>query len=264
MTGAPRAEPKEPLGGEPVGGLARERFPRGLEQPQGAYRSGADALWLADFVAFPPDTAKGGVFVDLGTGCGMAAFALLLRYEGEDAGGRRGAAPRGAGIEIDGELAEAARRNALSLGLDRRMRVFVGDVGDQGLVQGVRAAHGACDLALANPPWRLLGQGREPPSPRRGRALFGTPETLPAFAASACLLLRPGGRFAWVVGAARLADAIAALASAGLTPRRLRCIHAHAGAPAMLALIESVKKGQGGRRVATPPPLHVEAPLFVR
>lgn len=242
-------------------------FPAGLVRPEGAYRGGSDALWLADFARAGTGGRRAGRFVDLGAGCGTVSLAFLL------AGGE-GDAWTGCGLDIEPDLVAAARSNACRLGYAERFCAAVVDLCDPAAVdawrwggagdlsygsEGSGGAGGGCDLVLSNPPWRLEGRGRVPPSAARRRALFGTPETLPAFARAGASLLAPGGRFACIVGAERLADCCAALRSAGLTLRRLRCVHAHPGAPAMLALLEAARE-----RPAREGLLAVEAPLFVR
>ncbi len=194
----------------------------------------------------------------MGTGCGTVALACLLRE-------RAMSAWTGVGLDLDAELVAAATENAHRLGLDDRFRAGVADITRQEeLVLWRKQAHGKAgfDLALANPPWRLEDQGRLPPSPARRRALFGTRTTLPAFAAAAAFLLRPGGRYACIVGASRLADAFAALRTVSLTPRRLRCIHPKPGAPAILALLEAVR--EQGNVSAREGLLDVETPFLVR
>lgn len=229
-------------------------FPTGLARPEGAYKGGADALWLADFARAGVAGRRAGRFVDLGVGCGTAALAFLL------AGGE-GDAWTGSGLDSDPALVAAAQSNACRLGYAERFRAAVVDLRDPAAVETWRRgeAAGGYDLVLSNPPWRLEGRGRVPPSPARRRALFGTPETLPAFIRAAASLLAPGGRFACIVGAERLADCCAALWAAALTPRRLRCVHARPDAPAMLALLEAVRE-----RPAREGLLAVEAPLVVR
>lgn len=223
-------------------------------------------MWLADFARAGVADRRAGRFVDLGVGCGTAALAFLL------AGGA-GDAWTGSGLDVDPALVAAAESNARRLGYAERFRAAVVDLRDPAALDawrrgeagpdgqgGPRGGTGrGCDLVLSNPPWRLEGRGRVPPSPARRRALFGTPETLPAFSRAAASLLAPGGRFACIVGAERLADCCAALRTAALTPRRLRCVHAHHGAPAMLALLEAIRE-----RPAREGLLAVEAPLFVR
>lgn len=122
---------------------ARERFPRGLEQPEGSLRFGADALLLAAFAArhLPPQksgpdecgpdkhlkklragaTSTGLTLVaELGCGCGAALLGLaMLRPE-----------IRGLGLERENPLILAAKGNAARLGLSDRLRFIALDLED--------------------------------------------------------------------------------------------------------------------------------------
>lgn len=117
------------------------------------------------------------------------------------------------------------------------------------------ALWGSRDLVLANPPYRLPGTGRPAATARRNTALFETHGTLDAFTRTAARLLRTGGRFACVYGAARLPALFAALAEARLEPKRLRCVHSRLDSPASLVLVEAMHQAR--------PSLTVEAPLVL-
>ncbi|MEG6504097.1 tRNA1(Val) (adenine(37)-N6)-methyltransferase [Nitratidesulfovibrio sp. 1201_IL3209] len=255
---------------------ARARFPRGLVQPDGSFRFSVDALLLAAFAgealagtkkrmthagggnAAAPETTdmpgapghgKPVAFADLGAGCGVVGLALLLAH------------PRltGTGIDIDEELADAARRNAARLGLTERFRVLRADLAAPGDAASPEAPAfdalppaGSMDLVAANPPYRLPGSGRLSPSRQRTRALFETHGTLPAFAEAAARLLRAGGRSCWVYGPDRLPDLLLALRATGQEPKRLRCVHSRAHGPATLVLVEARRAGRPGLVVEPP------------
>lgn len=213
---------------------ARARFPRGLTQPPGAFRCSEDALLLARFTLRGVSGSGPWRFADLGTGCGVAALALLL--EASEA--------TGLGVEIDPELTAAANSNAARLGLAGRFAAHCADLADW------PPEPAAFDRVICNPPWRLEGAGKVPPSPARRRALFGTAETLPLFARAAARLLRPGGRAVAVVGAARLPDMLAAFSAANLAPCRLCCVHPRPDRAAVFALVEATAPGPSGRHPA--------------
>lgn len=249
---------------------ARTLFPRGLVQPEGSFRFSVDALLLAAFAGealtdgqghargggriAPAARAASGhgkplAFADLGTGCGVVGLALLLAH------------PRltGTGIDIDEELADAARRNAAMLGLTERFRVLRADLAAPLEVSAFDALPpaGSMDLVVANPPYRLPGSGRLSPSGQRTRALFETHGTLPAFAGAAARLLRTGGRSCWVYGPDRLPDLLLALRATGQEPRRLRCVHSRAHGPAARVLVEARRAGRPG--LVVEPPLVLNA-----
>ncbi len=206
---------------------ARACFPRGLAQPAGSFRFSADALLLACF----PEPGAVTRFVDLGTGCGVAALALLCRYP------RLAAAGEGVGVDVQPDLAEAARHNAARLGFADRLTVRVADL----LQDPPPIPAGSCDLALANPPYRQLGKGRLPVSLSRQIALFGQEGTLEAFCAAAAHALREEGRFALIFPTARLEELLRVLEGGGLSPVRIRPVRTKQSAPVRLVLVEAVK-----------------------
>ncbi|MDD6087733.1 MAG: hypothetical protein PUB69_00195 [Desulfovibrionaceae bacterium] len=219
-------------------------FPRGLEQPSGSYRSGSDAIILAEF-ALQSQAIRSGqrTFAELGCGCGMASLALLLRN----------AALQGWGLDCFSELTDAAARNAVKMGCSDRFAAVCGDVADTSLMQKMRRLRYAVDLVLCNPPWRLEKNGRLPLSPMRRQALFGNEETLLLFCRAGRILLRPQGAFCMICGAFRTADAFAALRNAGLTPVRLRAVQKSMDAPARWILLEA--RSGGGSMLCVEPPL---------
>uniref|UniRef100_B8DM60 Methyltransferase small n=1 Tax=Nitratidesulfovibrio vulgaris (strain DSM 19637 / Miyazaki F) TaxID=883 RepID=B8DM60_NITV9 len=234
-----------------------------------------------------PGEASGeasGAFADLGTGCGVVGLALLLAHPHLT----------GTGIDIDGELANTARQNGARLGLADRFRVLRADLAATGAgggkdgrnTSGMPEGHefskaanlpnsapdaaplmatpvfdalpraGSMDLVVANPPYRRHGSGRPSPNSQRTRALFESPETLPAFTRAAARLLRARGRSCWVYGPDRLPDLLLALRETGQEPARLRCVHARAHGPATLVLVEARRAGKPGLLVEPPLILH--------
>ena len=192
---------------------ARSLFPRGLEQPEGSLRFGADALLLAAFAArhLPPEKSGPGkcgaeklwpgaanssttLVAELGCGCGAALLGLAMLR------------PHicGLGLEREDSLVLAAKDNAARLGLLDQLRFVALDLADgaalsalcvpaqlsdimepgaasssrhkAGMEQHRGAVQPACnrlDAVLANPPYDRGGR----PSPRhmRERALRTTP-----------------------------------------------------------------------------------------
>ena len=257
---------------------ARAQFPRGLTQPEGSFRFSVDALLLAAFAGegltgregktrdvgeMAPDArampghGKPLAFADLGTGCGVVGLALLLAHSGLTSAGLTSMSLTGTGIEIDAQLADAARDNAARLGLAERFRVLRADIAapDTTAFDALPPA-GSMDLVVANPPYRRHGSGRPSPSSQRTRALFEAPGTLSAFAGTAARLLRARGRSCWVYGPDRLPDLLQELRAVGLEPKRMCCVHARADGPATLVLMEARRAGRPGLAVEPPLVLH--------
>ena len=145
---------------------ARDVFPAGLEQPEGSFRFSADALLLAKFTAGQalPENA---VLSELGTGCGVVSLAVLLEKPDW----------RSVGLEREAVLAEAAERNAASLGLSEAFLPLCGNVASrddlrrmrEALLDGEEASRNLSgpplfDCVMSNPPWRVEGDGRHLPT----------------------------------------------------------------------------------------------------
>ncbi|MBR3880627.1 MAG: methyltransferase [Mailhella sp.] len=226
---------------------ARTAFPSGLEQPEGSFRFSADALLLADIVTALP-LPEETVLAELGTGCGVVSLAVLLKNPGW----------RVVGLERETVLAGAAARNAAALGLDAAFMPLCGDVNSredlrhmrEALVSGAENLSGPpmFDAVMTNPPWRVEGDGRVPPSGLRRRAFFGTAETFHEFFSAADSLLKNGGLLIAVAGADRTADLLAALPKR-LHPEVLRFVFTKENAPAEFVLLTARKNGRGTLRV---------------
>jgi tRNA1(Val) A37 N6-methylase TrmN6 len=223
--------------------MSATNFPCGLVQPEGSFRFSADALLLAAFA--PGEDVRRAA--DLGTGCGVVAFGLALRFP----------ALACTGIDKESVLIATARANAQALGLGQRVAFAQGDLADKALL--ARLGHESCELVSANPPYRVSGTGRRISSGIRRKALEAPRNALADFTRAAGFLLRHHGRFACVLPPARLGDVFAALRSARLEPRRLRCVHPRSGAKAGLVLVEARKNARPDLAIETPLILHSSA-----
>lgn len=225
---------------------AREAFPAGLEQPEGSFRFSADALLLARFTA-EQDLPERAVLAELGTGCGVVSLAVLLEKQ----------AWKSVGLEREAVLAEAAARNAASLGLEENFTPLCGDVNSREDLRRMREVLASgenlsgppmFDAVMTNPPWRVEGDGRVPPSDLRRRALFGTAETFREFFSAAEALLKNNGLLTVVAGAERTADLLASLPKR-LHPETLRFVFTKENAPAEFVLLMARKNGKGALRI---------------
>jgi len=227
---------------------ALKAFPSGLEQPEGSFRFSSDALHLAELAAGLP-LPEEAVFADLGTGCGVAALAVLLKR----------ARWRAVGLDIMPELVGAAGRNALSLGLEGRFTVMQGDIVLRTALRAARSvllAEGVVpaaslplfDAVICNPPWRREGAGRMPSSILRRTALFGTELTFRNFFRAGDALLKNGGYLVCVSGADRTAELLAALPGR-MRPEYLRFVFTKKSGPAAFVLLQARKNGRGTLKV---------------
>lgn len=185
----------------------RAYFPRGLHQPEGAFRFSVDALLLAAFITRHclPLVLRPPAMLELGCGCGVVSFACLLADKGLTAHG----------VDIVPELTDAAKANAVNLGLEARFSANVADVTLPGAHEIF--APGAYAVVAANPPYRLLGKGRLPRSEIRKKALFADEKTLPGFVRTAARVLGLKGRFALIYPWDTRETLLTALAGAGFS-----------------------------------------------
>jgi tRNA1Val (adenine37-N6)-methyltransferase len=223
----------------------RELFPRGLFQPAGGFRFGADTLLLAAFAARNLPTTRPGATqagLELGVGCGAACLGLLLLRPERNL--------RLTGIDLGPDMVAAANQNAEALGLTEHFHAEQADAQDY---QGPAGGSGrGFHFALSNPPFRLPGTGRTAATAQKDRARFEGPGGLSAFVRCAARCLRPGGRFYLLHLAERLPELLRTLQDADLAPELLLPVQGAAEKPTRLVLLAARKGGRGGLTLAPP------------
>lgn len=203
--------------------VARAYFPRGLFQPKASFRFSMDALLLAAYATkLCPSWRR---MADLGCGCGPVALGALV-LAGDESG------REALGLDLQPELLDAAGKNAALLGFDKVFRAEQADFASY--EQGKRG--GSFDLVTANPPYRLPGEGRLPPSALRRTALFGDGDNLAAFVRAGGRLLAPDGLFCLIFPAGRFDELVACLAQEGLGLCTAMPVLAKAGGEPLLVL----------------------------
>jgi len=113
------------------------------------------------------------------------------------------------------------------------------------------------DLVVTNPPFRALRDGNVSPHPERAVAHHELTLTLDGWLAVAARAVRPGGRVAAILPAAREDELLGALPAHGLAPARLRRVHPFADRPASRILVEAALDPRGARREEPPLVVHV-------
>lgn len=221
--------PEETSLDEILGGRVKLRqFVRG-------HRVGADAVLLAA-AAGPPV----GNFVDVGTGVGAVALALLARWP--DA--------RGTGVEIESGQAALARENGALNGVSGRFQVIEVDALDGRARRAAGLADGEADLVVTNPPYLMPGATRASPDPRRARAhvLGGGDDPLSEWIIACLAMLRPGGRLQMIQRADTLAPILAAFGKR-LGAVTVRPVHPRADSEAIRVLVGGIKGSKAPLRV---------------
>lgn len=171
---------------------ARRRFPRGLEQPEGSLRFGADALLLAAFAArhLPPEKPGPGecradnrgsekprpgaanpgptLVAELGCGCGAALLGLaMLRPH-----------VCGLGLEREQPLVKAAEGNAARLGLSDQLRFIALDLADRKTLATLHAPVRVSDLFPTADAFFSPDNGDRERQPDAAQAQSALPDTL--------------------------------------------------------------------------------------
>ncbi len=202
--------------------------PYRLEQREGVFPLGTDALCLARFV----QPRRGDRVCDLG--CGPGALLLLLAAQAEPL--------FLTGVELTPEGADLTRINLAQNGLSGT--VIQGDLRD--LVNLPPA--GQMDLVVSNPPYYAPSQGKTAEG-LRGTARSQQTCTLAEVCRAAARLLRNGGRFALCWPAGDLTSLLETLRTSGLEPKRIQLVQHRPDKPPFLALAEGRRQGKPGLQV---------------
>ena len=203
-----------------------------LIQSRDGYRFSIDAVLLSEFVTIRPED----VVVDLGTGCGVIILILLLTRP----------AGHAFGLEIQEELADQARRNAVLNGFEDKMGIILGDIKNPPMAKGF------ADVVVCNPPYRKAESGRINPDQRRAIARHEILASIDDILRAARNLLRKKGRLAMIYPSVRLVDILLRMRRFDLEPKKVRINYPDLQSGARLALIEAVLGGKPGLEISPP------------
>ncbi len=208
-----------------------------LLQSKEGYRFSIDSLLLWGFLSPDPKSR----WIDLGSGCGILSIALA----------KINAVRKVLGVEIQRELVDLARRNALLNKVDDRVSFVEADVQDTSFLKSIAPADGVC----ANPPYYPALSGRINPDRQKAVARHEIRGSMLDFIRAGSRLLNRGGIFATIIPVQRLQEALQTFTSSNLNPSRMRFVYSYEGQPAALAILEALKDKKF--------PLSVEPPLLI-
>lgn len=198
---------------------------------------GMDAVLLTGFAK----VKQGEKVLDLGTGTGIIPILLEAKTEGKYF----------AGLEIQEESAEMARRSVTLNGLDEKINIVDGDIKEASKIFG-----GATfDVVTTNPPYMTEHHGLQNPEAPKAIARHELKCTLEDVLRESAKVLRPGGRFYMVHRPRRLNEIINLMTQYKIEPKRIRMVHPFADREANMILVEGLR---GGRAM-----MKVEPPLIV-
>ena len=208
-------------------------------QPRHGFRSGIEPVFLAAAIPARP----GSRILEAGSGAGATLLCLAARVAGIHC----------VGIERDSALVALACKNAAANGWPH-LHFHAADIATLPIGD-------AFDHACANPPYHDAG-GTPSPDASRRTAKHATEGTLIVWAAALARRLRSRGTLTFVLAAAALPAAIAALAAAGCTPTAMLPLWPKPGQPAKLLLLRGIKGGRASFRVLPGLVLHTSDGRF--
>ncbi|EEW24815.1 tRNA1(Val) (adenine(37)-N6)-methyltransferase [Rhodobacter ferrooxidans] len=203
-----------------------------LLQPRRGYRAASDPVLLAACVG----ASAGQSVLDLGCGAGTAVLCLGARVPGLAL----------AGLELQADYADLARRNAARNGL--ALEVVEGDLAQ---MPGVLLRD--FDHVIANPPYYPT-TGSASPDAGRDMALR-TSQPLALWIESATRRLAPGGWLTLILGTDRLPEALAAM-DARLGSVAVLPLAPREGRPALRVIVQARKGGRAAFRLLPPFIMH--------
>jgi len=206
-------------------------------QNRRGYRFSIDAVLLA-YHAAPRAQEK---VLDLGTGCGIISLIMASRCAGLEI----------YAVEVQTELADLADTNVHQNRLQDRIVVLCTDM----KLLTLKMTSGPFDLIVSNPPYHRPGSGRINPDAQRAVARHEIKASLIDVLQTTRRMLRTAGRFVTIYTAERTTDILSQMHNENIEPKLLRMIHSNRDADAGLVLIEGLKGGRPGLKVA--PPLFV-------
>ncbi|MDP9195689.1 MAG: methyltransferase [Pseudomonadota bacterium] len=208
-----------------------------IRQPKSGWRAGMDAVFLA--AAAPAQASQ--TVLDVGTGVGTAALCLLARVPGV----------RVTGLELQPDLADLARENAVLNGMEAFFRVETGDIADPppsiaGLI---------FDHVITNPPFGE--KGTEVHSPLKQKALANQESaiSLEDWVRFCRRCLKPNGLLTMIHRADRL-DAILGSLGKGFGGIAVFPLRSRQGDEAGRILVQARKGGRSPARLPAGLVLH--------
>ena len=206
-------------------------------QSPGRFCFGMDAVLLSSFAK----VKKNEEALDLGTGTGILPILLEAKNEGA----------RYAGLEIQEESADMARRSVLHNKLDRKISIVTGDIKEASKIFGAASFH----VITTNPPYMIGQHGISNPSDAKAIARHEVLCTLDDILRESARLLKPKGRFYMVHRPFRLAEILGKMSAYGIEPKRMQLVYPYVDKEPNMVLIEGMRGAK--------PRMTVEKPLIV-
>lgn len=195
---------------------------------------GMDAVLLSGFVK----VREGERILDLGTGTGI--IPLLLEA-------KTGASYL-AGLEIQPDSADMARRSVKLNRLEEKIEIITGDIKEAVSLFGAASF----DVVTSNPPYMTEHHGLTNPASPKAIARHELLCSLEDVISQGSRLLRPGGNFFMVHRPFRLVDILVLLRQYRLEPKRMKLVYPFADKEPNMVLIEACRGGRARMKVEKP------------
>lgn len=198
---------------------------------------GMDAVLLSGFTRI----LSGESHLDLGTGTGVIPILLEAKTEGRSF----------AGLEIQEEFVEMARRSTELNRIEQKVSIVHGDIKEADKLFPLASF----DVITSNPPYMNSGKGLMNPSSMKAIARHEVLCTLEDVVRVTSKLLKVGGRFYMIHRPHRLIEIVEVLRKYKLEPKRCQFVHSYVDKEATMVLIEAIRGGK--------PMIKIEAPLVI-
>lgn len=195
---------------------------------------GMDAVLLSAFT----NVKQGNQCLDLCCGNGVIPILLAGKTMGRSF----------AGLEIQTDIAEMARRSVRGNKLDGRIEIFTGDFCEAVSLFGAAVF----DVVTCNPPYMTDAHGLKNETDHKAIARHEITGTLEQLIDNAAGLLKPGGHFFMVHRPFRLAEIISCMVRHRLEPKRMRLVYPYVDREPNMVLIEGVRGGNARITVEKP------------
>ncbi len=206
-------------------------------QHPGRFCFGMDAVLLSSFAK----VRKNERALDLGTGTGILPILLEAKNDGSYY----------AGLEIQKESADMARRSVRHNSLESRIEIVTGDIKEAALTFGAASF----EVITTNPPYMIGEHGLKNDNEAMYIARHEALCTLDDILRESAKILKVKGRFYMVHRPFRLPEILVKMCAYGIEPKRMRLVYPYVDKEPNMVLIEGLK---GGR-----PRMQVEPPLIV-
>jgi len=209
----------------------------GIIQDSERFCFGMDAVLLSGFAR----ANKGNRVLDLGTGTGIIPILMEAKTE----------ASYLAGLEIQPDSADMARRSVILNEIENKVEIVTGDIKEATKL----FEKSSFDVVTSNPPYMIGQHGLTNPHSEKAIARHEVLCTLEDVVSAAAALLKPGGNFYMVHRPFRLVEIMNTLTKYRLEPKRMQLVYPFVDKEPNMVLIEA---NRGGKSRLT-----VEKPLIV-